>query len=133
MMRVKHGTPLARGRPSFWTSPHLFFLDIGTQAAKKTRVTAETICPGSTAGVHAVAIGGLKCGKFMPILPLAPVLLVLGLSAGCENQLPAYPADLPYPARTDPLVTEQLAEIPGKPDDPGQLATILTSLKDAKD
>jgi mono/diheme cytochrome c family protein len=80
-----------------------------------------------------VATGGLNCGKVAPILPLAPVLLVLGLSAGCENQLPAYPADLAYPTRTDPLVTEQLAEIPAKPDDPGQLATILTSLKDAKD
>lgn len=76
---------------------------------------------------------GSKCGKIMPGVLLTLLLAVLGLSAGCENQLPAYPADLPYPTRTDPLVTEQIAEIPAKPDDPGQLSTILTSLKDAKD
>jgi mono/diheme cytochrome c family protein len=83
--------------------------------------------------MHAVVSAGLQCRNVMPIVTLALLLLVFGLSAGCENQLPAYPADLSYPARADPLVTEQLAEIPAKPDDPGQLSTILTSLKDAKD
>ena len=64
-----------------------------------------------------MATGAIRRGKVMPILLLAPLLLVFCLATGCESQLPAYPADLPYPARTDPLVTEQIAEIPAKPRD----------------
>ncbi len=59
-----------------------------------------------------------------------PCLLYLLCLLGCENE---YSSDLRYPARTDPLVTGQLAGIPTHVDKPGQLALILVTLEEERD
>jgi mono/diheme cytochrome c family protein len=52
------------------------------------------------------------------------------IAIGCENE---YPADLKYPLRSEPLVTDQIKAIPKHLDKPGELSLILSGLEDETD
>jgi mono/diheme cytochrome c family protein len=69
-----------------------------------------------------------------PRMAVGCFLVVAGSLAlvicGCDSQFPAYPADLKYQARTEPLVVSPPSSDPARLDRPGELPLMLSMLNE---
>jgi mono/diheme cytochrome c family protein len=75
------------------------------------------------------SLPGVVC-RFLAAAPFALVCLL----SGCEtNVTGSYPADLTYPARTDPIVTEVPGEERFYPDQPGTIVQVVDHIGVPKD
>ncbi len=74
----------------------------------------------------------ISARRFMETLAalLAPFALVF--ACGCGGESSAYPADMRYPGRTDPLVVGTLSA-PSRLDRPGEIFQLLNNIQDEAD
>jgi mono/diheme cytochrome c family protein len=73
-----------------------------------------------------IGVALLKSARVLAVSVSA--LTILLCLSGCSDQFPSYPADLKYPARTEPIIKATLTTIPPKFDAPGELYTVLWGL-----